>query len=128
MMVEGPSSKSLNVLAPNTTTSFYTITTTTTTTTFYNTHFLDYTIKKCFMHLISVTMHIFMLSITPEKTQRRVHQERVKPALLSKSNRLDHALSGVLQGQVSSFMNISQLLASVLNSLCYNLRFELHTS
>lgn len=88
MMVEGPSSKSLNVLAPNTTTSSYTITTTTTTTTttcYKNTHFLDYTIKKCFMHLISVTMCIFMLSITPEKTQRRVHQERVKPALLSKA-------------------------------------------
>lgn len=61
MMVEGPSSKSLNVLAPNTTTSSY-ITTTTTTTTFYkNTHFLDYTIEKCFTHLISVTMCVFML-------------------------------------------------------------------
>lgn len=72
MMVEGPSSKSLNVLAPNTTTSSYTITTTTTTTTFYkNTHFLDYTIEKCFMHLISVTMHIFMLIYnTRENTEK----------------------------------------------------------
>jgi len=58
----------------------------------------------------------------------KAHHERVKASCLFKSNRLGHALYAVLQGQVSSFMNIRQFIASALNSLCFNLRFELHTS
>lgn len=60
----------------------------------------------------------------PFTGSERFTTKELKPVALSKQQ----ALSVVSQGQVSSFMNIRQFIASALNSLCFNLRFELQTS